>query len=203
MNKILFVLSIMLFNFVIPLWAWEVDLRDYYEKPLMDCENNIPCSRLSRWQCISPACGQNGNQRPTDCYAQFDADKAQADLAICQAASLPTEDNIQAAVNAIPGARVEDVVHGLMMIRAIQGDGAGCQERIKEYVGPYGKSWSTFWVSAMSGCRILSNERSWQEEESDYQVWNEVNLGEKKCPDILDVEMQAMCNAGVLLGENI
>jgi hypothetical protein len=203
MNKILFILFLMLFNFVIPVWAWEVDLGVYHDKPLADCENNIPCSRLSRWQCISQACDQNGTQRPTDCYAQFDADKAQADLAICQAESLPTHENIEAVVNAIPGARVQDVVQGLMMIRAIRGDGAGCQQGIKEYVGSYGSFWSTFWASAMSGCRILSNERSWQEEDSDYQMWNEVNLGQKKCSDIMSAEMQAMCNAGVLSGENI
>lgn len=198
MNKTFFSLLVIFFSSVTYLWAWEIDLSMYHDKSLDQCENNIPCTRLARWQCIAQACGEGGSQKPTDCYVDLDADKAAADAAICQADSWPSTANIQSVVDALPGARAEDVLQGLMMIRAVRGDGAGCQARIKEYVGPYGPSWPAFWVSAMSGCRILSNKRTWQEEEKDHQLWKEVSQGQRQCPDILEADMREMCKAGVL-----
>lgn len=198
MKKLLCGLFVFFFSSTTSLWAWDVDLGMYHDKSLAQCENNIPCTRLARWQCIAQACGEGGSQKPTDCYLQLAADKAMADVAICQADSWPSSVNLQSVVEALPGAKIEDVLQGIMMIRAIRGDGAGCQARIKEYVGPYGPSWSAFWVSAASGCRILSQERSWQEEDSDYQVWKDVGLGKKQCSDIAGGEMREMCNSGVL-----
>jgi hypothetical protein len=194
-------LLLIFFIFPVLVSASEIDLNIFQDKSLADCDNNVPCSRLSRWQCITQSCYEEGNQKPTDCYATFNGDKAAADFAICQAESIPTKENIQYTIDAIPGARPDDVIQGLMMMRAIKGDAIGCQEGIKEYVGPYGQSWTPFWLVAMSGCRILSNERSWQEEDADYQIWNEVSLGTKMCVDIKDIELQAMCNAGVLMGK--
>ncbi len=136
--------------------------------------------------------------KPTDCYVDLSADKVIADAAICQADSWPSTANFQSVVEALPGARLDDVVQGIMMIRAVRGDGVGCQARIKEYAGPYGPAWPAFWVSAMSGCRILSGQRSWQEEEKDFQIWKEVGLGQKQCSDIVETEMREMCSAGVL-----
>ncbi len=203
MYKILCIVLLILFNYVVPIWADEIDLSVYFNKPLAACENNIPCSRLARWQCLAQACDADGNQKPTDCYVTFEADKTRADLAICRAESSSSEENIQSVLTAIPGAKVADILQGLVMMRALKGDGIGCQNRIKEYVGPYGQSWTTFWITAMSGCRILSNQRSVQDEQNDYLVWNEVVLGNKKCSDIQNTEMQMMCNTGVLLGEKI
>lgn len=198
MTKIVLGLLIIYFTSTSSLFAWDVDLSMYHDKSLAECENNIPCTRLARWQCIAQACGEGGSQKPTDCYVELDADKAKADIAICQADSWPSTANFQSVVEALPGAKIEDVVQGIMMIRAVRGDGAGCQARIKEYVGPYGPSWPAFWVSATSGCRILSGQRSWQEEDSDYQIWKEVHSGQKQCSDILEAEMREMCSAGVL-----
>ncbi len=179
--------------------ASDMDLAVFEDKPINECANNIPCSRLSRWQCIAKACAAEGDSRPTDCYAQFDADKAKADQAICQAKRLSSIENIQAAANAISGAKIDDVVMGLMMVKAIEGDGAACREGIKDYVGQYGSLWTAFWVKAMSGCRILSQERSRLEEEDDLHVWSQVPLGQNKCSDIKDVDMQSMCISGATI----
>ncbi len=198
MDKSFYSLLFIFFSTMTPLWAWDVDLSMYHDKTLAECENNIPCTRLARWQCIAQACGEGGSQKPTECYVDLNADKAIADAAICQADSWPSTANLQSVVDALPGARLEDVVQGIMMIRAVRGDGDGCQARIMEYVGPYGPAWTAFWVSAMSGCRILSGERAWQEEEADYQIWKAVGQGGKQCADIVNPQMRDMCGAGVL-----
>lgn len=201
MNKLFYCLLIIFLASTTPLFAWDVDLSMYHDKSLAECANNVPCTRLARWQCIAKACGERGSMKPTDCYVDLNADKVIADAAICQADSWPSTANLQSVVEALPGAKIEDVVQGIMMIRAVRGDGDGCVARIKEYVGPYGPAWSAFWVSAVSGCRILSGQRSWQEEESDYQLWKEVSLGQKQCSDIKDNEISNMCSAGLFAGE--
>ncbi|MBP6343071.1 MAG: hypothetical protein KA403_03985 [Candidatus Omnitrophica bacterium] len=202
MTKIALGLLLIYFTSTSPLFAWDVDLSIYHDKTLAECENNVPCTRLARWQCIAKACGEGGSQRPTDCYPSLTADKAVADVAICQADSLPSNANLLSVVNALPGARLEDVIQGMMMLRAVRGNGADCAAWIREYIGPYGPSWTVFWVSAVSGCRILSNERTWQEEEGDYAIWKAVGSGQKQCTDIRNEDMRQMCQAGVLTGES-
>lgn len=154
-NSICFLLLILLSSFT-PLIGSELDLSVYHDASLKDCKNNIPCSRLARWQCMASACMHQGNQRPTDCYVNFTADKDVANRAICLAEILPNEENIQAVIEAIPGAQEADVVQGLMMMQAILGNDDLCQEGIKEYVTSNEITWTTFWTGAMEGCRILS-----------------------------------------------
>lgn len=186
-----------------PSWAWQIDLSSYTGKPITDCENSAPCSRVARWQCLSWACGKDGNQKPTDCYDQLgNVDLAQVDTAICEAVREPDYLNYRAVVDALPGATIDNVAEGVMMVRAIRGDADGCKQGIWDHVGLNTAKWTPFWVAALSGCRIVAGKRSFEQEEKDFETWNDVDLGKKECGDIKNYDMKSMCEDGILLNKN-
>lgn len=111
---------------------------------------------------------------------------------ICDFLRSPTKETRQALHKALPKApfaRPDNIQETLAYMYAFRGNSKACQDAIKSYVGPYGPAWTGRWYVNMSGCRIMTYERTVQEEEKDLQLWLE-----GRCSDIINAEMKAACN---------
>ena len=163
----------------------------------LSCGDSCPKDVMERvswvkaWYCIAKACDSTGDKKPTSCLAYFKDKKELGDKLLCNMAQSPGTETIQLLIKAFspPGSQGEGFVEGAAYIYALQGNAKACQAQIKNYIGPYGPSWNERWYKDMSGCRILAQKRTREEEENDFSAWFGGN-----CADIINAEMRNACN---------
>ncbi|MCC6759458.1 MAG: hypothetical protein IT395_07540 [Candidatus Omnitrophica bacterium] len=179
------------------LWG-RLNLQQFVAVDESQCVSGGACSAMAANKCAALSCSPSGSKEPSKCYGDKLANNSsQADLLICQAVESPTPENMVSYQNAFPETHEADFVAALALMQAVKGDGAKCQDMIKQFVGPYGKDWPEAWLVNMSGCRILSNQRQQAEEEQDYLIWHNIAIGETTCYSILGEEIKMACVAGV------
>jgi hypothetical protein len=112
---------------------------------------------------------------------------------LCNFLESPGDQTRQALKKAFPHAPLaqpDNIQESLAYTYAFQGNAKACQNAIKDYLGPYGPAWNGRWYVDMSGCRIITRERTVQEEEMDLKAWLE-----RKCSVIVNDEMRSACNS--------
>jgi hypothetical protein len=112
---------------------------------------------------------------------------------ICNFLKSPGDKTRQALSHGLPHAPLaqpDNIQESLAYAYAFAGNATACQDAIKNYVGPYGPAWNGRWYVDMSGCRIITHQRTVQEEEKDLKAWLE-----KKCSVIANDEMRSACNS--------
>lgn len=168
------------------------------------CSNNLECldyvKRIKSWCCAAEACEGKGKvQKPLECFEGVSSKYTkkiigQVGPLICPLIKHPTPRARRAILVRIPSPEDEQVEH-LAGFMAVKESAASCEEYIKTYVGAYGPQWKSTWYKAMSGCRILSGERTRVQEERDFDTWFGVTRGVGACSDISNKEMRNACSA--------
>ncbi|MDE2214047.1 MAG: hypothetical protein KGJ61_02865 [Candidatus Omnitrophica bacterium] len=158
---------------------------------------------IRRWICAYTACQGNTGKEPTECFykqiSQYPL-KTQEELAslICPVLNSPGAGTRQAFFTHVPDFSKDDegdTVAEIAYVLALKGSASSCEEYVKDYVGPYGPNWNFNWYRALSGCRILADVRTPEQESKDFYTWFGVAQGTGSCSDIVNSEMRDACNA--------
>jgi hypothetical protein len=181
-----------------------LNLRKFENRDDSTCVNGDSCSELASLKCLINACDDAGSKNPVLCledFRGFEGDKKLANERLCNILESPSAENIKMFISTFPGDSEASVMRKMALIQALKGNSSACHDKIIEFIGSYGASWNIYWLVTMSGCRILAGESTVEAEENDFLTWHNVEniivAKQKMCSDIVNVEMQNACNAGV------
>jgi hypothetical protein len=157
--------------------------------------------RLKHWMCASEACSvKDESKPPIDCFKeewdqQTPQTLKQINEVICPIVESPGPEARQALVKFLPDNVEGDLVETEALLIALKKKSAAvCEEHIKNYIGSYGPQWTYVWYTGWSGCRILSGERTLEQENKDFHTWLGAIQGVDKCSNILNEQMREACN---------
>ncbi len=182
----------------IGLMAFEAALGD-----LSMCGSDRKClkygPRVKAWICLGAVCsGEDKSKQPIECskalleeYPKEIHDQINA--ALCPVIESPTPEARKALLQYIPDMGDHKIVEYRAYVMAVRESSQACIDFIKDYVGPYGPQWTYVWYRALSGCRILSKERTRADEENDIKAWLRVIEKRGDCSQIVDNEMRSAC----------
>lgn len=159
--------------------------------------------RIKSWICAAAACeGPDTSKRPVDCFEEFLNEYSkevqdQINELICPLIKSPGAETRRAVLSHIPDSTKEGedgmVRYGAYLL-ALNGSTVSCENYIKNYVGAYGPQWDSGWYRALSGCRILAQESTREQEEKDLYVWLGVmRKAGNLCSDIVNSELRNVC----------
>mgnify|MGYP003392419393 CR=1 FL=1 len=173
---------------------------------LLSCADDKSCLKfvqsIKSSLCVVAVCdGTDKSKEPVACFEgmsdQFSIKVLdQINQAVCSLIKSPSAETRRALLS-IPGLGNDEdgsVESGAYQM-ALKGPAGSCQNYIKDYVGAYGPQWKSQWYRAMSGCRILTHERTRMQEEKDFYTWFGVAQGSSVCSDIINSEMRKACSA--------
>lgn len=169
------------------------------------CEQNDDCleiaNRIQSWSCSATACkDKNSQEKVMACFKDSASTKdvenqmGQVISTFCSLIQTPNSLLRQALLDRLSNVDESKLVESGAWLMALQGSSASCTNYIKGFVGPYGRQWTPNWYSALSGCRVLSKERTLEQEEKDFSAWYEVEHGAGHCADIANIEMRDACD---------
>lgn len=175
--------------------APRINLQMFDDSDKEACAKDKLCKRILKMRCYVAACDQPGVKSMSACVDPgSEILKIHAET-ICAYNTKNSLETAKAILQADPSATQDDIVRSIALMQAIKGDSQACQDTIKKFVGPYGSSWNKDWYVAMSGCRILSKERSIDEENNDFSAWVGAVMKQNICADIVNTEMFNACSA--------
>lgn len=180
------------------------------------CGDDDICLRKAKrivesWMCAAAICREPSvGKRPVDCFDVADYSKEirdQINALICPLIKTPSSEIRKTILHLV---QIEDstanedemVRYGAYLLALdSEGSAAACVNYIKDYVGEYNSSrWGPRWYSALSGCRILAQESTREEEEQDFSRWLGVLWGAGgSCLDIVNSELRKACSMGATL----
>jgi len=163
-----------------------------------DCLKKIKV--INTLECIITACGKDAAKESEACVSEKFNDlrldqKEKISTDICawvKSPSAATRNNLKN--DAEDRLEDENLVLAQAYISAMNGSGDACQQTVKDYMGPYGPKWDRQWYAILSECRILSHQRSVDQEKSDYLAWYKVEQGTGQCAGIINEEMRSACS---------
>lgn len=156
--------------------------------------------------CVANTCdGTDNSKEPTVCFKTMPdntldqysiSQKSRIVELICSWVKSPEVKTRRAILPYFPDTNEDSWVKLAAFILAEKKSALVCENYIKNYVGDYGPKWNSKWYRELSGCRILSHERTRQEEEHDFYIWFKiVQDGVGNCSDIKNDQMRDACNA--------
>lgn len=182
----------------------ELNLRAFVgAKDLELCGGDKRClkyaERVKTWLCMAQVCKEEDTiKRPLDCSksaGELSAEaQAQYNASICPVLEAPSTETRRALLRHASDTSEDKMIENTAYTTTLDGSSEACTETIKNHVGPYGPQWTYVWYRAVSGCRILSGERTREQEEKDILTWLEVIDGKGSCEDIENSEMRSACN---------
>lgn len=165
------------------------------------CEDNEKCSDdlkvFDSYRCADRECA--ADKDPVHCFQGFAEDlsaevRARFKDLMCPDIKFPSSETRQSIMKVVSSADEKGLVEMGAYLLAMKGSAKSCQDFIKGYVGQYGSAWSSRWYVALSGCRILARESTFEEEEKDFRVWLGVVIGANNCSGIKNIELRNACN---------
>lgn len=162
--------------------------------------------RIQAWFCADAVCkGTDTSKKPLDCFIEkslvmedsYPDSRDQINLSVCQLITTPNSETRQNLMKYIPDQDEDGLVRQVAHIFALKGSAVLCEQHIKDYVGAHGPQWNHQWYVALSGCRILAQESTPEQEAKDFHTWSAVSLKkEKSCSDIVSSELRSACATG-------
>lgn len=160
-----------------------LNIYDAAQIDLSACKEDKYClrdaKRVKFWNCVSGVCDGSDKKmlNPGQCFggvpegtSKEEWDKLSAKLCEFVGATDDKEAR-QALINLNPEKDETFLVVSKAHLKAIKDSAKACEDYIKEYLGPLSDRWTMSWYSALAGCRILSQERSREQEEQDFYTW--------------------------------
>lgn len=166
------------------------------------CAGDAYCLRhakqIRELPCAVDAC-MNASKAPTSCFANtFDhysaQDQQQASAAICAWVKSPSHETRVVVVSHIPILNETDLVRAMAYVAALKGSGDQCVSTFKDFWGAYGPQWQYKWYRELAGCRIMSHQSTYKQEEKDFYTWYGVEYGLDHCAHIIDPELHQACS---------
>ena len=170
------------------------------------CANKEDClvdaQRIRSWFCAADVCaGADKSRKAINCFEELSNKyskeaQEQIDSSFCSLLASPNTITRKAFLGHIgdPNLTEDRLVKYVAFVLALKGPSQSCQDHIKNYVGPYGPQWKSQWYKALSGCRILTRERTREQEEKDLSAWAAAKDGAGRCSDIVNIEMRKVCD---------
>lgn len=152
-------------------------LKGFEEPGDAGCQDK-GCLEMGVNRCIANACGQDGSKDPSACFPLKKNQVQAANQLICNAVNSPSSENRKKLAELFKD-KEADILPVIALVQAIRGSSVGCQQVVKDFVGPYGKEWTKDFFILMSGCRIVTKERTREDEEVDFTTWIDVDSARK------------------------
>lgn len=190
-----------------------VDPRDYFLKKLnlktyevlngtlSSCGDDDNCQedveRTRGWLCAAQACHKGPDGAVGSCFKGVadkysTKDRQQLETSLCSLFK-SAEPQARQAMLKFSGISEADMVEHTAYVLALKQSPAACEKYIKDFKGPYGPGWTLNWNRILSGCRILSGQRTRVEEENDFMAWYKKVYENGTCMDIVDNEIKNAC----------